>query len=393
MLTTHEVRLALGVFVLGGALAACQAPSAATQPLVDSPSPNGEPVPLPQPAPSNELGVPNAIARCAHPTALGVRLLGRFDDCAQGGVRLSWSGSGFAANFQGTTLEVTTSGPALRYAVTVDGASSQEFTTVKGRGTSVVVTGLSPGEHLVVVTRQGEAHLGASTIEALRVPDGTLLSVPPAPSKRLEIVGDSITAGYGNEGTSPNCPFTPETENHQLTYGALLARHFQAELSTIAWSGKGVVSNYGGDRDAPMPTLYDRAIATDPNSVWDFRSWQADAVLVNLGTNDYSTDHDPSDQDFVREYENLLARLRARYPNAFILCTIGPLLGGRDLPLAETNIQAALSQRAAAGDRRVAFHAMRVPNDSPGCDWHPGLGTHEAMARELEPVLAKLLGW
>jgi hypothetical protein len=172
-----------------------------------------------------------------------------------------------------------------------------------------------------------------------------------------------------------------------------LARNLGAESSTVAWSGKGVVSNYGGNREAPMPDIYDRAEPNEPGSVWDYTLWQPDALLVNLGTNDYSTDNDPADEEFVGAYTSLLATFRNRYPNAQILCTVGPLLDGADLAKAETNIRAAVARRADAGDRKVAFHAMRVPNTNPGCDWHPGVTTHAAMAKDLEPVLRSLVGW
>jgi hypothetical protein len=84
--------------------------------------------------------------------------------------------------------------------------------------------------------------------------------------RRIEIVGDSITCGYGNEGTDP-CNFSAETENHYLTYGALAARMFGAELSTVAWSGKGVVNNFDNDVFEPLPQIYDRLLATEADGV------------------------------------------------------------------------------------------------------------------------------
>jgi hypothetical protein len=74
----------------------------------------------------------------------------------------------------------------------------------------------------------------------------------------------------------------------------VLARSLDAELSTVAWSGKGVYNNYNGNRVEPMPKLYDRAVPNDKNSPWDF-SWQPDLIIINLGTNDYSTNNDPTD--------------------------------------------------------------------------------------------------
>ena len=44
------------------------------------------------------------------------------------------------------------------------------------------------------------------------------------------------------------------------------------------------------NRDQPMPELYDRVIANEPGSTGTIR--EADVVVINLGTNDYSTDGD-----------------------------------------------------------------------------------------------------
>lgn len=339
------------------------------------------------------MGTPMPKPVCPAPKDLGVRLIGRYDGCNPSGPRSAWSGSGFVAHFTGTGLEVTIDGPPVTFTTLVDGATRAEFTTRAGKSTYAAVSALHPGEHVVLVSRQGEASFGATVLQEVKAKDGTMLAPPPPLPRRIEIVGDSISAGYGNEGTSPNCPFSADTEDHYLTYGALLSRELGAELSTVAWSGKGIVSNYGGNRELPFPALYDRAEPNDPSSVWDYTLWQADAVVVNLSTNDYSTDNDPPDDEFTSGYASLLATIRNRYPNAHILCTVGPLLDGADLAKAESNIRQAVARRTGAGDRRIAFHAMRVPNANPGCDWHPGLATHAAMARDLKPVLQSTLGW
>jgi hypothetical protein len=89
----------------------------------------------------------------------------------------------------------------------------------------------------------------------------------------------------------------------------------------------------------------------------------------------------------------MLTTLRERYPLAMILCTIGPLLSGNDLALARGNISAAVAARAAAGDRAVWVDELAPDNPSPGCDYHPSLATHAAMASELVPVVSAALGW
>lgn len=332
-------------------------------------------------------------APCNAPYDHGVRLIGRYDGCKPGGPRMSWSGSGFVARFSGTGLSVTLDGGELIFTTLVDGVVTTDLVTGSGKATYVLAAGLRSGEHTLELYRQGEPSFGPSVLHGVSVTDGELLPPPAAATRRIEMVGDSITAGYGNEGTSPACPFSAETENHYLTYGAIMARALGADLSTVAWSGKGVVSNYGGNRVSPMPQLYERAEPGDEHSVWDFSLWQPHAVVVNLGTNDYSTDNDPSDNEFVSAYAQLLTNIRARYPEASIICTLGPLLLGTDLEKAEANIAAAVQKRKAAGDTGVLFQPLRVANVEPGCDWHPGLLTHRLMAEALEPVMRSALNW
>ena len=325
---------------------------------------------------------------CDKPPDLGVHLVGRYDGCTKGAVSMSWSGSGFVARFEGTGLNIMQSGAAVYYTVVVDGVEAPLLATKGGEETIEVVSDLPNATHVVEVYRQGEANLGVTHLSSVDVLDGTLLEPTPV-QRRIEIFGDSITCGYGNEGTSPDCGFSAETENHYLSYGALLARKFGAELSTVAWSGKGVVVNYGGDMSTTLPEMLDRGVPNSEQSVWDYAAVvEPQAVIINLGTNDFSTDSDPSAEDFQAAYLDMLERLRLRYPTTFILCTVGPLLSGSDLDRARTGISAAVQSRNEAGDDAVLAYEMTTGNENPGCDWHPGLATHEAMAEELSKVLS-----
>jgi lysophospholipase L1-like esterase len=257
-----------------------------------------------------------------------------------------------------------------------------------------MVTGLTEGEHTVQVVRQSEASFGTSSLRSVEAIDGELLAPPASPGRRIEVFGDSVTTAYGNEGESVSCSFSLETQNFYLSYGALLARGFGAEVASVAFSGRGVVSNYDGQNGETVPQLADRAIAASRNSVFDYSLLEPpELVLINLGTNDYSTDNDPADDEFVEGYVGLLELIRGRYPEAEIVGTVGPLLSGSDLSLARQNIAQAIAQLADAGDTKV--HAVEIESDnpSPGCDYHPDLGTHAAMARELGGLLSTIVGW
>jgi len=312
-----------------------------------------------------------------------VHFIGRHDDSDPEAVRYGWSGTGFLVRFEGTAVHATLDDAAGFHTVVVDGTAQGVLETQPGERRYTLVSDLSPGEHVVALYRRTEGNFGLTTVRGVEV-EGTLLP-PPTPTRRLEVVGDSITCGYGNEGADQYCPFTGDTENHYLTYAAIAARALGAELSAVAWSGKGVIYNYGDDTFEPMPTLYDRTLPTEADPRWSGPS--ANVVLINLGTNDFSTDDDPPPEDFIAAYVDLLAAIRVRNPDAEILATVAPALDGSEGEASVSGIDAAIAERAAEGDTRIARVDISVPAEGFGCDWHPSLPTHAAMAERLIPLL------
>jgi lysophospholipase L1-like esterase len=322
-----------------------------------------------------------------------VRYVGRVDLSDAKGGKFSWSGTGVIARFSGSALSVSLTG-GQEYTVLIDGALRPKLAPKSGL--NLIANDLSAGTHTVELYRRTEANQGVSQFLGFTfAADGALLAPPAAALRRIEIIGDSITCGYGNEGADQTCKFTPQTENHYLTYGAIAARNLNAELSTIAWSGLGMVCNYGDDANScmnPLPTYYERTLPTDANSRWDFSQEQPDAVVINLGTNDFSTSQDPTEKQFTDAYKAFLLRVRGKYPRARILCTIGPLLPMADL----TNVRRYIANAVAdSGDDNMTTFDLEVQSamDGLGCDYHPSLKTHQKMADALTKALKLELGW
>jgi lysophospholipase L1-like esterase len=319
-----------------------------------------------------------------------VHWVGRVDQ-RQPEAAFAWSGSGAVVAFEGTQAKVTLQDSSNQFTVMLDGQSQPVLVARSGTETYTLAEGLPPGRHVLELYRRTEASFGPSRIVDFDFGPGSLRFPTPAPSRRIELIGDSISAAYGNLGTSPTCRFSADTEDHYQSYGAIGARTLGAELSTVAWSGKGIIYNYDTDTVDPLPALYDRTLPADAASAWDYSNWAADAVVINLGTNDFSTDGDPSPELFVSEYKKLLERVRAHYPEAFILCTVGPLLSGADLAAARSGITAAISQFSenAGNGANIAAWEMNIPNTNPGCDYHPSLAVHAAMAEGLVAELVR----
>jgi lysophospholipase L1-like esterase len=342
---------------------------------------------------SCNAAAPDRSGTLAGPASPGsIRFVGRVEVDGAGGARYAWSGTGFVARFVGSGVTVRLRDERNEHQVVLDDRLLPTLVATRGVERYPVADGLPPGEHRLEVYRRTEALFGVTHFLGVEVADGRLLDAGPAPTRRIEVVGDSISCGYGNEGGMPDCRFSAATENHYASYGAVLARSLGAALSTVAWSGRGVVRNYGGEAGDLMGRLYERTLPESPSSRWA-QDESNDAVIVNLGTNDYSTEPDPDEDAFVRGYAALLERIRRGNPRAFILCTVGPMLGGYDLEWARAAIARAVELRRSAGDSRVAAHRMATPNESPGCDWHPGVATHRRIAGELAVPIRAALGW
>ena len=321
------------------------------------------------------------------PPEPAVHYVGRHDDSDPNHVRMGWSGVGAVFRFKGTGASVRLDDNAKYFTVVLDGLVQPPLATTPGEQSYPLAQALAPVEHTIELYRRTEGSFGPTVLLGVDI-EGELLAPPPV-QRRIEIIGDSITCGYGNEGTDP-CNFSAETENHYLTYGAVAARALGAELSTVAWSGKGVVNNYGDDVNEPMPQIYDRLLASD-GAPWTF-TWQPDVVVINLGTNDFSTEGDPPEGVFVPAYVQFLTHLREVYPDAFILA-IAPSLFGAEADMVAGYLQSAVDARHMAGDPEVAFADVNVQWIGAGCDGHPSVATHAAMGARLVETLQAQLGW
>jgi lysophospholipase L1-like esterase len=327
----------------------------------------------------------------------GVRLVGRFDTTDATRPSFSWSGSAMLAHFQGTSATLRIDGSPNQFTVVVDGnVASQVLKVVNGTSQYTIATGLAAGTHDVVVWKRTEGNQGPNRFLGIDITGGQLLAPRAPPARRIEIYGDSITAGYGMDGAGPNCPYTPDTENHYLTYAALAARTLDADLHAIAWSGIGMYRNYGvsGASADAMPAVYARILASQAASVWDFATWQPHVVVINLGTNDASTNGDPG-TPYETAYLGFVRTLRQKYPDAHFLLTIGPMLDGANLTAIKGHLQKVISTRSGEGDTKMSFLEFPVQQqaDGYGCDYHPSPATNAKMATLLTGELRARLGW
>ncbi|HEV8245227.1 MAG TPA: GDSL-type esterase/lipase family protein [Polyangiaceae bacterium] len=312
---------------------------------------------------------------------------------AGAGARFGWPGCGFLARFAGTSARarITTVNPDY-FELVIDGRSSL-LITQPGTHEYDLATDLDPAPHTLSLHRRTESFNGTIVVEKVSFGSGSLLPPPPLSNKRLEVIGDSISAGYGVECNDPAVGFSYATENHYKSYAAIAARELGAELMTMAWSGIGMYRSHDGWTEDQMPVIYPRTIAIDKGSAWDFSAFEPGAVIIHLGTNDFAQG-DPGPR-FVATYLDFAASVRRHYPSARMYCALSPMLPRGSRVRLASYLAEVVSTRRGAGDGNVAVIEVARPSAEEGwaCDYHPSAATHVTMARLLARTLEADLGW
>ncbi len=221
--------------------------------------------------------------------------------------------------------------------------------------------------------------------------------IKPTERKKIgiEFIGDSITCGYGIEGIWNTDVFNTKQENPWNAYAATTARRLDFEYQLISWSGIGVISGWvDADKNEPlndwlMPALYDytdRGLENilgvtddDKKEIWDNSIFKPDICVVNLGTNDnsYTRDMPERVEAFGELYIKFLRKIRAKNPDAYIICTLGAM--GQNLyPEIEKRVMELNDNKVSA----MQFDVQKE-DDGIGSDWHPSYITQQKMADKL----------
>ena len=386
----------------GAAGAGAVAPPPTTAPVAGMDAPQAgtsgeEPEQSTEPEPPDEPPVEELPDEMDELVPGGVRFLGRVDARNPEAARFSWAGSGFAAVVKGSTISVrlTSQSSTVFYQSVIDGEPHERFEVKTGDHTVTLASGLSDEPHTVEVYRDTEADGPISVFRGFEA--GMLLGAPRASGRFFEVIGDSISAGYGSLGSErhgsnagPGCGANAGNSSWFHTYSSVAARALDAEVSTLARSGFGMVRGYGQNMNV-MPPLFDDTLAGSNSPAWDFER-QPQAVVINLGTNDWNGG-DPG-TSYETAYIRFVTEVRRRYPEAWILLTVGSSLEPSGARQCGTRLGNVVEARMEAGDDKIDSFDIGLQDSSmTGCGWHPSAAEHMRMGMVLVKELQDHLDW
>lgn len=239
-----------------------------------------------------------------------VRMLGRHP---QGGgpAPLFYTAAGFVCRFTGSELHLHLNAGFTMYepwlSVELNGARIARFPVAAGESEICLFRGMTPGMPKTVrVLKDVQAMHGDPAhfvqVTGLSAPDGEFLPLP-APACRLEFIGDSITSGEGALGAQCEedwvSPFFSAVDH----YARMTADALGADWRIVSQSGWGLLSSWDNDPHRRVMDFYDTVCglavgahneALGAQQPYDFAAWPADAVIINLGTNDeHALDNPP----------------------------------------------------------------------------------------------------
>lgn len=310
-----------------------------------------------------------------------------------------WPAIHAEAAFTGRVAALAVSDSPARYRVTLDPGAPDPAVVVLDRPVAgtLDLAPRGPGPHRLTIETLGETPDAPGVLPRLLVPTAAAAQPAPAPPvRRIEVIGDSDSTGYGilHDGRDCDDATTRASSDSTAAWPARVARALGAELRLHAATGIGLIRNYGGAApDRTLAALYPRTLWSDADAAPMIADpWQPQAIVVAIGSNDFASPLQPGEpwedaqavgRDFAPALADFLAALRARAPHAAILMAVWPEYGP---PYLRAH-RAALDLRAQAGDDAVALLAL-PRMDKTACGWHPSVTDHVAIAQVVIDHLA-----
>ena len=330
---------------------------------------------------------------------------GRVEKLSNNNVVLVGTASSVSFNFTGTSCKITLqsvdSWEHHNYvSLVLDGKYIGKLRIEKGAAQSFPIKVTSDKkEHTLEIYKTTEAHSGGILFAGTTA---KLTSITSKKKKKIEFIGDSITCGAASDPSDVPCDKGEYFDHHNgyYAYGPVLSREIGVDYLMSSVSGIGMYRNWNDENkdEAIMPDVYGNLYLTKDNSKpkYDF-AFQPDIISIALGTNDFSGGDGKKErlpfnaEKYVTNYINFIKMLYKHNPNAQIVITNSPMVGGERGVVFEDCLNKVKAAFASDKTHKEIQIFKFKPMTPKGCSGHPDVADHKVLADEYAPFLKKLL--
>jgi len=265
------------------------------------------------------------------------------------------------------------------------------------------------GEHTVHLMKTSECQHGSIYIDEIKT-DSEIISPTPSKDKKIEFVGDSITAAVG--ALTKECEYFSTQSDGSYSYALKVAQKLDVDYSIYAYGGFGVYGEPRKGHEYLIPPLYEKLGYLNWNFdhpenttlvmsevEWDGSEFEPDLIFVNLGTNDAfyirglkEEEREAEQLNFSNAYKDFIAQIRSVHPNAEILCTIG-MMGQFLYEEIENAVNAYVEETKDDKVRAFPLSEENLELNGPGFSGHPSIFSHVFAANEVVEEIEAVYGW
>ncbi len=327
-----------------------------------------------------------------------VKLLGRYHIEDNKSVGFEDSNSGFTFKFVGggdiiSNITVTNlAGGNCWFKIFINGVETSDIELKTDETVYTLAENLPYGEYEITAVKR--YMVDRITVSDVKLAAGSyLLGTTPDKQYKIEFIGDSITAGYGNLSTA----WSTENCDSTQTFSWYLAEQYNADIICRAYAGQGLAWDFSGKTSGSIVPCYTKTFGTNLtyngetlNYDWDFENNQVDLVCINLGTNDAQGFNETNTEAiWIEQAKAFLNTVREKYPDAKILWSYG-VMGDTMAGTIEAAINEYNREKGLTVDNRVEYFtyskSYTLANGS-----HPSAAQSYEIAEEMKPYIDKLL--
>ncbi len=269
----------------------------------------------------------------------------------------------------------------------------------KGKACLTLTEDLDDGEHTLMLFKRMDACHSFRFLGFVFSYDTKISSAVPRPERRIEVYGDSVSAGEVSEAVDytgkPDPEHDGEYSNSWYSFAWMTARKLKAEIHDIAQGGIALLDHtgwFGAPDFIGMESVYNK-LQYNPelgeSKLWNFALYRPHIVIVAIGQNDnhpedYMAENYDSDKSnyWRKQYYHFIKNLRKVYPHAVIILMTTIMCHDLSWDRSIEQVKGELS------DEKV-FHFLFSRNGM-GTDGHIRISEAERMSEELSEFIRSL---